>query len=58
VGAEDVWHSSEGLQIFGNGARFATGVSRRSTFVADWTGERLAIGDNALGTGLMRFERR
>jgi hypothetical protein len=58
VGAEELWHSSEGLQIFGNDARFATGIARRSAFVADWTGEQLAIGDNALGTGLMRFERR
>ena len=58
VGAEDVRHSSEGLQIFGNDARFTTGIARRSAFVADWTGERLAIGDNTLATGLMRFERR
>ena len=58
VGAEEILHSSEGLAIFGNDARFAPGIDRQSTFVADWTGDRLAIGDNVLGAGLKRFERR
>ncbi|WP_425334371.1 right-handed parallel beta-helix repeat-containing protein [Pelagerythrobacter marensis] len=58
VGAEDINHSSDGLQIAGNDARFVPALKRSSTFVADWTGARLAIGDNALGPGIRRFERR
>ncbi len=51
-------HSADGLVIEVNDARFAPGISRDSTFVADWSGDRLAIGSNALGAGLKRFERR
>ncbi|MCB2074899.1 MAG: right-handed parallel beta-helix repeat-containing protein [Novosphingobium sp.] len=51
-------HSSDGLIIENNDARFAPGVSRNSTFVADWSGDRLAIGPNALGPGLIRKDRR
>lgn len=58
VAAEEHEYSSAGLAIEGNDARFATGVSRSSTFVADWSGDRLALGANALGEGLKRFERR
>ncbi|MDG2001697.1 MAG: right-handed parallel beta-helix repeat-containing protein [Novosphingobium sp.] len=58
VGAETIRNSSEGLTIFGNDARFATGVDRQSTFIADWTGETLTIGDNVLAEGLERFESR
>jgi len=58
VGAEDKLHGSDGLQIAGNDARLAPSVRRNTTFVADWTGERLAIADNNLGQGLKPFERR
>ena len=58
VAAEDIWHPSTGLIITGNDARFATGVDRRSTFVADWSGDNLAIGENRLAPNLQRFERR
>lgn len=58
VAAEGHDHSSGGLAIEGNDARFAPGVSRTSAFVADWSGDRLAIGQNALGAGLARFEKR
>ena len=58
VGAEDVSHSSDGLQIAGNDARFAPDVRRTSAFVADWTGAKMALGPNALGVGLKAFERR
>ncbi|MBC7491790.1 MAG: right-handed parallel beta-helix repeat-containing protein [Novosphingobium sp.] len=58
VAAEAHEHSSDGLAISGNDARFAPGVSRESVFVADWVGDRLAIGENALGRGLSKFERR
>jgi hypothetical protein len=58
LGAEDINHSSDGLQIAGNDARIAPDVRRSSAFVADWTGARLAVGPNALGTGLKPFEKR
>ncbi|MGH6787212.1 MAG: right-handed parallel beta-helix repeat-containing protein, partial [Novosphingobium sp.] len=58
VAAEGKVNSSAGLQIEANDARFAPGVTRASVFVADWSGDRLAIGANALGSGLTRFEKR
>ena len=58
VAAEDILHSSAGLAILGNDARLAPGVSRETAFVADWSGDPLALGENALGPGLKRFERR
>lgn len=58
VGAEDQLHSSDGLTIAGNDARFVPSVSRNSTFVADWTGASLRITDNRLAGGLQPFERR
>lgn len=58
VGAEDREHSSAGLTIVGNNARFAPGVDRNSTFVADWSGDALDIGENTLAPGLARFESR
>jgi len=58
VGAEDRFHPSDNLQISGNDARLAPGVDRNTTFVADWSGDRLAIGQNTLGPGLKRFEKR
>ena len=58
VTAEDKENSSDGLVISGNDARFAPGVEWGSVFVADWSGDRLAIGENALGQGLRRYETR
>jgi hypothetical protein len=58
VAAEDGSHSADGLTIAGNDARFAPDVRRSSAFVADWSGDRLAVGPNALGTGLRPFEKR
>jgi hypothetical protein len=58
VAAEGREHSSNGLTIEANDARFAPGVQRESTFVADWSGDRLALGPNALARGLIRFDRR
>ena len=58
VAAEDHTHSADGLTIAGNDARFAPDVRRSSAFVADWSGDRLALGPNALGTGLKPFEKR
>lgn len=58
VAAEGRVNSSEGLDLSDNDARFSTGVDRQSAFVADWSGDRLAIGVNTLAEGLKRFERR
>lgn len=58
VAAEGKEHPSNGLAILHNDARFAPGVTRTSAFVADWSGDPLNIGENALGVGLKRFERR
>jgi hypothetical protein len=58
VAAEGKYNSSAGLAVDGNVARFVPGLSRRSVFVADWSGDPLAIGANALGEGLVRFEKR
>jgi hypothetical protein len=58
VAAEGREHSSAGLAIAGNDARFAPGVSRESTFVADWSGDRLALGRNTLAPGLKLTDRR
>lgn len=58
VAAEEQKNPSQGLSITGNRASLPTGMDRRSVFVADWSGEALAIGTNELGAGLTRFERR
>jgi hypothetical protein len=58
VAAEGQTHSSRDLSIVGNDARLAPGVDRTTTFVADWSGDPLAVGENALGPGLQRFEKR
>lgn len=58
VGAEDRLHPSAGLVIANNKARFAAGVDRNSTFVADWTREPLKIANNQLAPGLTLFGRR
>ena len=49
---------ADGLTIAGNDARFAPDVRRSSAFVADWSGDKLAIGSNVLGVGLKPFEKR
>ena len=58
VAAEGQTHSSAGLTIAGTDARLAPGVDRDTTFVADWSDDQLALGENALGPGLKRFETR
>ena len=58
VAAEDHTHTADGLRIAGNDARFAPDVRRSSAFVADWSGDRLAVGSNALGIGIEPFEKR
>lgn len=58
LGAETVLHNSNGLQVVGNEARFVPGLSRRSTFLADWTDSRIAMSGNRLAEGLADYERR
>jgi hypothetical protein len=58
VAAEGRRHPSNGLRIAGNDARIAPNVDRDTIFVADWSGDRLAIEENALGPRLTTFERR
>lgn len=58
IGAEVKLRGSDGLQIAGNDARLAPSLDRDTTFVADWSGENIAIGPNNLGPGLKRFEKR
>jgi Right handed beta helix region len=58
VGAEQRVNPSAGLVISNNDARFAPGVDRSSTFVADWTHEPLKISANRLGAGLKLSDRR
>jgi hypothetical protein len=58
VGAEGKEHPSDGLSILGNDARFAPGVSRSSAFVADWSGEPLALGPNVLAQGVVPLDQR
>jgi len=58
LGAEGGEQSSDGLAVSGNRASFVPGVVRSSAFLADWTGARLALGDNVLAQGIGRYERR
>lgn len=58
VAAEERKNPSRGLSIAGNRASLPAGIYRKSVFVADWSGEALAIGANELGAGLTRFEKR
>ena len=58
VAPEGRQRSSAGLVVEGNNARFAPGVSRTSTFVANWTDDAVQIGPNTLGAGLKVKDRR
>jgi hypothetical protein len=44
--------------IEANDARFAPGVDRNSQFVADWSGDKLALGQNVLAAGIARYQKR
>ncbi|MDB5696951.1 MAG: hypothetical protein JWN21_2494 [Sphingomonas bacterium] len=58
VAAERRTHPSTGLRIEGNDARLAPGAPGNPAFVADLSGDRLAVGSNSLGAGIRMFERR
>ena len=51
-------NSSDGLTIEGNDARFAPGATKDTFFVVDWQGGAIRLGQNALGAGLQRYQRR
>lgn len=58
VSAEGGGNPSTGLVIAGNRASLAPGVRRNTWFVADWSGDALRIGENALGRGISTFDSR
>ncbi len=58
VAPEGRTQSSVGLSISANEASIAPGVDRETVFLADWSGDRIALGANRLGRGLKPFERR
>jgi Right handed beta helix region len=58
VAPEGRQQSSAGLSISANEASIAPGVERNTVFLADWSGDRIALGGNRLGRGLKPFERR
>lgn len=58
VAPEGADHSSDGLVITGNEASLAPGLRRRTAFVADASGDRIAIADNRLDPQIALLERR
>lgn len=58
IAAEGHNTKADGLVIEANDARFAPGVDRSSNFVADWSGDRLALGQNTLASRIARFQKR
>ena len=58
LGAEDLLHSSDGLEVANNEARFVPGLSRTSAFLADWTGSKIMMQGNKLAAGLQQYEQR
>ena len=58
VAAESRDHSSAGLEIFDNSASLAPGVSRNTWFVANWSRDRIPLGENRLGKGLTAYQQR
>jgi hypothetical protein len=58
LGAEERLHPSAGLRIENNEARFVPGLSRQSTFLANWTGERVVMQGNRLAEGIRAYAAR
>jgi hypothetical protein len=58
LGAEDRLHSSDGLSVTGNEARFVPGLQRATVFLADWDGANVKLSGNALAAGLKAYEQR
>ncbi|HWU03139.1 MAG TPA: right-handed parallel beta-helix repeat-containing protein [Novosphingobium sp.] len=58
VAAEGHEHSSDGLVIESNVARFAPGAAGQPAFVGDWSGDRILVGRNQLAPGIVPYQRR
>ena len=58
LGAEDLLHPSDGLQVENNEARFVPGLSRSSVFLADWTGSKIVMQGNKIAAGIKQYEQR
>lgn len=58
VGAEKRTFPARGLRIEGNTASLAPGMTKSPAFVADYTADGVAVGENRLGPGVRRFETR
>ncbi len=58
LGAEDLLHPSDGLQVENNEARFVPGLSRSSVFLADWTGSKVIMKGNKIAAGIKPYEQR
>ncbi|WP_026326094.1 right-handed parallel beta-helix repeat-containing protein [Sphingomonas sp. Mn802worker] len=58
VAAEAKNFSSAGLQVEGNTASLAPGQDKQPAFVANASGDRMAIGQNRLGAGIKPYETR
>lgn len=58
LGAEDLLHPSDGLEVVNNEARFVPGVSRSSAFLADWTASRVVMQGNRIAGGVKQYEQR
>lgn len=58
VTAEGKERSSNGLSITGNRASFAPGIERTSTFIVDWSGDRITTSGNMLASGISPYQRR
>lgn len=58
VGAEKRTFPASGLRVEDNDARLAPGVTKSPAFVADYTGDGVAVGANRLGPGIRTFEKR
>ncbi|MFO6446493.1 right-handed parallel beta-helix repeat-containing protein [Erythrobacter sp. NE805] len=58
LGAEDLLHSSDGLRVENNEARFVPGLTRSSVFLADWTASRVVMQGNRIAAGIKQYETR
>jgi hypothetical protein len=58
LGAEDLLHPSDGLQVANNEVRFVPGLTRSSAFLADWTASRVVMQGNRIAGGIKQYEQR
>lgn len=58
IAAEGRERDSSGLVVRGNAARFVPGLSRASTFLANWTDDAVRLEGNSLGAGIRPADRR